>query len=663
MLRARNWLMPLLVVAPLAWLGATAEPCIRFKKPGGSVPPKLREPSDPKPEEKPSEPTDPKPAEPTDPKAPPKAPPTTTPGAPTAPANTPSTPSGDGPQRGKQAQDDTTWETWWELNRIEFFPRRWVAPVVTTDNNAPRPTGPQHLSADVVDSKLFPVLRKQVDAKEVFVQEAALITMGRVAANEAQRIEARDTLLKKITHKNHLIARAAALGLHYVADETILRQLYQVAKDEKAPEDVRAFLALTLTTLKSSLAGELLKDLATTKNTAFELAAAAYMALGYNGLANEPTVVEFLRDSLKNKDLRVEYRAEAVESLGRLENFALTHELIRGAFNDKDEDVRRSAVIAAGVLDYRTDAERQIAEIRAPYEAVIGVPMTPEHEQQIKALEMLVPQQRQALSKDVREMVRDLAERMIKDSDVFVNRMAAVSLGRIAAQTPAPEALKHLEAGYAKDQIGMREFCLLAMAMAKDPKAYDTAVEALTGKNKPPTTRAAACIAFGMLGDARADEMLRSTIEGDPHPYIRGYAALGAGMIGTRSTGKVIHQMLKTSRSPVTRAYGALGMALLGTSEGTDEIVAILRTDEVRDGFVASHMVYSLGLTKDRRPSTFDALVEKSQDDSDMYVQAATIAAIGYLATGEFYPQRHLMAKGFNYLMNLELVSNYFYKL
>jgi HEAT repeat protein len=161
----------------------------------------------------------------------------------------------------------------------------------------------------------------------------------------------------------------------------------------------------------------------------------------------------------------------------------------------------------------------------------------------------------------------------------------------------------------------------------------------------------------------KANEMLKKTAEGDPHPYIRGYAALAMGMLGGPGTGPAIQQVVKTSRSPITRAYATLGMALLGTSQGADDIVSILKSDEVRDGFVASHMVYALGLTKDRRASTFDTLIAKAQDDSDMYVQAATIAAIGYLATGEFYPQRHLMARGFNYLMTLDLIQSYFYKL
>jgi HEAT repeat protein len=665
MLRTRSWLLPLFVVAPLAWFGAAAEPCITFKKPGGSVPPNLREPSDPQPP--PSEPTDPQPpTEPGDATPPPPTgqPPTTPPGSMPPPTTNNPPPTNDGPKRGKQANDDTTWETWWELNRIEFFPRRWVAPVITTENGQ-RPAGPQHLSGEVVEQKLFPILRKLVDDKQVFVQEAALITMGRVAATETQRAEAREVLLKKVAHKNHLIARAAALGLHYVADANTIRPMWTTIRDEKAPEDVRAFLALTLTTLKSDSAEEILKDFATNKKSGFELAAAAYMALGYNG-ANDPTskIDEFLIEQYKDEKLRTEFRAECVESLGRLGSFPRAHATLRKALKDKEEDVRRSSAMALGVLDYRTDAERAIAKIRAPYEAVIGVPISPQHEQEIRGLEALIPAQRKVMDDDVRDVVKALLESMTKDSDAFVRRISAISLGRIAASTPAPDAIKHLESAHKKEgSPGLREFLMLALGIAKAPSAYELATEGLQGKNQPPTTRSAACITFGLLGDARANEMLKTACEKDAHPYIRGYAALAMGMIGSPGSAPVIQQMVKSTRAPVTRAYGMLGLALLGTNRGTDDIVAILKTDEVRDGFVASHMVYALGLTKDRRPGTFDTLVAKAQDDSDMYVQSATIAAIGYLATGEFYPERHLMAKGFNYLMNLDLVSKYFYKL
>lgn len=49
MSRLRPWLLAALVAGPLLVLGSNADSCIRFKKPGGSVPPGMRDPSDPSP--------------------------------------------------------------------------------------------------------------------------------------------------------------------------------------------------------------------------------------------------------------------------------------------------------------------------------------------------------------------------------------------------------------------------------------------------------------------------------------------------------------------------------------------------------------------------------------------------------------------------------------
>ncbi len=47
-MRLRSWILPALLATPVLMPdGALA--CIRFKKPGGAVPPGLREPSDPPP--------------------------------------------------------------------------------------------------------------------------------------------------------------------------------------------------------------------------------------------------------------------------------------------------------------------------------------------------------------------------------------------------------------------------------------------------------------------------------------------------------------------------------------------------------------------------------------------------------------------------------------
>ncbi|MDJ0973593.1 MAG: hypothetical protein QNJ98_03970 [Planctomycetota bacterium] len=668
----RSLALPLLLAIPLLWLGQDAYSCIRFKKPQGSVPPGLREPSDPTP---PPDETGDVPDKPTTPDAPsPSMPTTPTTAPPTTGPQSPATPNGGGTRKA-QKPDEATWEIWWELNRIDYFPHRWVAPAISPDESGLTPAGPQALHPSVVDAKLWPVLMKSVDDKQVFTQEAALITMGRVAANEEQRQTAREILVKKLDHRNHLIARSAALGLFYVANEETILPMYQRAMDKDVPEDVRAFLALTMTNLEHPMAPQLLKELADVKEGYYELVGAAIMGLGYVGAEQDPSVPAFLEDiAFGKKKVRGKYRALAVGSFGRMGDLTLGKPIIVKALTDRETDVRRSAAMAAGVLDYRTEAERQIEAIRAPYREYLGIPMSKEDETKIEALQSLVKPQQAALAKDIKAVVKALGKAMRDDKDSFVRRISAISLGRIAEQTPhGALGLRFLRDQVDKDRLGMREFAMLALAIAQDGKGFEAAQALIKERN--PSTRGAACIAMGILGRkdrhnpaeagviAKADAALRDIINKDKHPFIRGYACLALGMVGNSDAAKLIQHTVRTTSTPETRAYGMLGLALLGTKKGANDVVGIIQTDQMKNGFVASHAVYALGLTKDRRPSTFDSLIEKCKDRSDMYVQAASLAAVGYLSSGEFYPRRHKMAKGYNYRVGYDFIETYFYKL
>ncbi len=663
-----------------AFLGAVtlvppAESCIRFKRPGGAVDSGQRDPADAPPAETDSAPPEGDTTGGGDDTAPP---PTTPP---------PTTPSGKGPVTGAgpgslggtgrakaQAVDNSTWETWWELNRIEFFPRRWVKRVVTSNDGELVRNGPQPLHPDRV-AAMWPMLKEMAEHKHVFVAESALITMGRAAANEAQRTEARRLLESKLRHRKREVARAAALGLFYVADQSSILPMYEVANDKKADEEVRAFLALTLTNLKHPMATGLLQQLADVRDGYYELVSAALMGLGYNGAnTKDAAIPAFLEDvAFKTKNVRPEYRAIAVESFGRIGDLAVGERPLRKGLADRDVHVRRSSTIALGVLDYRTAAEREIAEIRAPYEEYVGVPLSPDHEKRVAELQGQIDAQRTAMAGTVRDVVKDLAEALRKDSDIFVRRMAAISLGRIAVQQPQGLATRFLRAELEKDQIGMREYCLLALAIAGVEGAHQDALKMSESKN--PSSRGAACIAMGLIGNKdrvnpvseeiqkTCDARLRHILANDVHPSIKGYAAIGVGLVGREASGKDILRTIRDTSSPTPRAYGALGLALLGTQEGADDILGFISGDQMRNGFVASHMVYSLGLTKDRRDSTYKTLIKETIEDKDQYVQAATLAALGYLSSGEFYPRRHLMSRGYNFMLNLEYIDTYFYKL
>jgi HEAT repeat protein len=446
-----------------------------------------------------------------------------------------------------------------------------------------------------------------------------------------------------------------------VADETSMLPMVQLAADTKGETDVRAFLALTLTAMGSDGAGPFLTKLVSAdKDADFELVASSIMALGF---VPGPEVPRTLKDIYENKKFRSELRAEAVESFGRRGSFEDGWKVLAKCLDDREVDIRRSATIAIGVLDYRTAAEREIATLTAPYEE--GTEPA-DVKAKVAELTKLIPAQREPMEDGIRDCTKRLVHVMETDSDTFTCGMAALALGRIAASSEGHLAKARLEANLKKERNVVREYQLLALAIANAKKeakdkdsAYEHGLEALTGKNRQPTTKCAGAIALGILGDARANEPLRRVLEEDASPVIRGYAAMALGLLGDDKSHGPILALLKSTKSPDAMSFGALGLALLGKKAGGD--VLVKRLTETTDGDVAAYTVYSLGLMKDR--SKLDNLVDIALNHSNFFVQSAAVAAIGYVSSAEDYPRRHLMARGFNYMLNLPMLESYFYKL
>jgi len=591
------------------------------------------------------------------------------------PGKAPVAPLTGGTRRAKPSLDASTWETWWELNRVEFFPRRYLRPETTKRADRHVLAGPQPLDATRVANELWPALLKLSGDQNVLLRETALIALGRTAADAEQRAQARRILQKSLTSRNHIIARSSALGLFYVADQTSLLPMYKIAADEKVGADVRVFLALTLTNLGHPMAAGLLQKLATTKRGDPEVVSAALMGLGYVGATSKDAgVSDLLYDvAFVRKGVRSEHRALAVESFGRIGSLHGLPTLLKG-LKDRDANVRRSAAIALGVLDYATAADREIRKIEDSYREYIGVPVSTTDLARIEALRGAAKRQRPMVAAAALRAVKHLGAAMTHDSDAFVRRMAAISLGRIDAESPQPLAVRYLHGALGKNRVGLREFALLGLAISNAEGAMDAALKGV--KSHTPSTRGAACIAMGLIANkdrrirplaarkrAVCDQTLRAVMRGDRNPVIRGYAALASGIVGTTSSARAILAMVHATKAPTPRGYGALGLALLGTRQGTDDVVQILRSRDARNGFVASHVVYAIGLTKDRRPSTLVTLIERSVGGNNRDAQAASIAALGYLSSGEYFPRRHLMARGYNYLLGLPYVDRYFYKL
>lgn len=651
-MRLRSLVLPALLAAPLLLPVSPAMGCIRFKKPGGAIPPGLREPKDPPTPPPTTTPTAPPTTTPSEPS---KGPPPTTTPRPVDPPKPPVTTPDLGGGRQKVAEDFSTWETWWVLNRIEFFPHRYVKQIVSSEG--PTPRGATPLAPNVVREKLWPTLLKLKDDKEVFVREASLITIGRVASDESLKAEARTILLAALKDPNHLVARAAALGLFYVADQASVWPMIAVAQDGKNESDVRSFTALTLTALNRQLAGSLLVKLVSAdKDADFESVAAALMGLGF---IPGPESARFLKSVYEDKKFREEHRAIALESFGRRGDFEEGWEILTKALDDKEISVRRSAAIALGVLDYRAPAEREIAQILAPYDAMDGATVPADVQAKVDELKKQVEDQKRKWNDPVRKMTKKLVTALQNDGDHFVCCMAAISLGRIAAAFDEPFAVKMIENDLKKERNTVREYEILALAIAKAPSAYETCSNAITGKNRQPTTRGAGMIGLGILGDPRANELLRTSLDNEDHPMLRGFAALALGMLGDEKSFGPVLSLLKTTNSPETMAECALAVALFGQKKGSD--LLLKRLQDTTNGDVAAYTVYAMGLMKDR--SKLDALVDIAKNHGNFFVQSAAVAAIGYVSSAEDYPMRHLMARGFNYQLNLNLLESYFYKL
>ena len=132
-------------------------------------------------------------------------------------------------------------------------------------------------------------------------------------------------------------------------------------------------------------------------------------------------------------------------------------------------------------------------------------------------------------------------------------------------------------------------------------------------------------------------------------------------MIGEPGAAALIRKSLGEKATAEERGYGMFGLALTGEPGVAADIVKFFRKDQMRNAFIAGHAIYALGMTKDRRASTFAKLIELLSDDSDMYVKSAVLMALGRLAQKERYDPRHSLGAGHNYAIGYDFIEYYFY--
>jgi HEAT repeat protein len=568
--------------------------------------------------------------------APPTAPPVTPPDAPVTGPETPG-------RRGAPRTDDTTWETWWELNRFEFLNPRFVTPVTT-----PRP-GADPADATLVRSQVWPLLEEKKSSTEAMMRTATMVTTGRVGAvSPGFAAAARGRLLEAIHDSDRRVARAAIRGLVHVADPNLALPLHREAAADH-PHDVRGFLTLTIPARENAATDSLLASLwKGDEGGNFEITTLA--ALGHS---RGPAGDRILREVLADAKTRPELRSTAATSLARRGGDDVPR-LLLAALDDRQMQVRRAAAMGLGVLDWRTAAEREIDALRR--EAASGQAPAADFAGRLALLGSLVEPQQEAVDGLAHKVIRRLARAVDRDRDRFVRSMALVSIGRIGRDTESTLARTVLEREYSRNRHAQREFALLALALSRAPEAHDAAVAELGRPGAAPTTRGAAAVALGLLADPRADEVLLRAMNEDAHPTIRGYAALALGMIGSETSGEPLRAFVATARSPESIGWGALGLSLLGRRQDTALLVRRL-ADGATD-VIGWNLVHALRLNGDR--SALPHLLALAKDARSDVAELAVLAT-GYVVSRDAFPQRIRMSRGYDYtLRHLTLDAYYF---
>jgi len=530
--------------------------------------------------------------------------------------------------RGKKAPpiDLTTWETWWELGRLGILAR----------HHAARPAGGAPakveglLDPEEIEARLWPHLLATMKDKDIFVAESALTSLGQVARSESGRAEARKLLLASLGHRNHLLARCGVLGLLHVADDATMDAMAEVALAGKAGEGVRAMILLGLAERGHAGAQAELRRLALDQEAYYELVGVGLAGVGaYPGDDPARAASLLVRIAFETKGVQENRRAVAVGALGRIPRPRLVRAALFRGLEDVSVPVRRAAAVALGVLDDPTSAADTSAR---------------------------------------------LVRVMDHDPDPFARRLAAIGIGRIVARGGPRKALEHLKRHVADKEPGVREFALLALALAGDDGVPALATPALSHEN--PSTRSAALVALGITGlrgrkDVRLDAKTRAEVRDlvltslvkDANPHVRAYAALALGMVGEPGAATAIRKILQPGSSPQEKAYGALGLALTGEPGVAADILQVLTADNARNGLITAHVIYALGLTKDRSAATVDRLIELAGTDQDRYVRAAAVASMGYLTRPERFARRHQLGSTHVYSFAFDYIELWFFML
>ncbi|MCI0339892.1 MAG: HEAT repeat domain-containing protein [Planctomycetales bacterium] len=455
-------------------------------------------------------------------------PPTGAPG--TAPGRTgaPSRPTGSPSiQQQKKAAREAKerWEEWWHFNQW-----RWARAASARSQVTGGTAG-----ADGNDEGLARFLREVGLADGHYdPKSAAALALGKVQALDAK--EALETCLRDASEEK-FVRESSALALGLMRASTSGPLLLRIAADRGQELHLRVHALVGLGLLRDpSSVGKILSLYG--RNDDVDVHVAAAVALG---LIGDSSAAATLARILSNPAVDDSVRAAAATALGKIglekvEGRSVVALLTHHLLSDPADNVRRSAAL---VLHRFTDPSVLTTLDRTARMDQDGVTRS-------FALISLGEALAARGSLEERRFGRALFEKVVRTGSDREVGFAALALGLLGREdsTCAPGLRTAFEGSKTSSN---RAACAIALGLMRDQGSKRLLAELVARGGEDPDLRGYACIALGLMGegDSEACRYLREIVEKVSIPELKAAAALALSKLGDRKALETLRKSLE----------------------------------------------------------------------------------------------------------------------
>ncbi len=672
-------LLALSLIATDAWAHGG-----QFRGPGGSVPPRMREPHDPTP-----------------PPPPPVSPgPPVTPGTPSTggsnpnPTSTP-TPAGTPPitgapvggrPRSSRALTYDDFSFWYAHNNsdIEFLKDAIYFGVNTGsilqdagDRGAGNRPDNTHEIRAKVKSTIIPALLWAMDPKNAGnadVESAAYIALAKVARGPVHIEHVKKGLDLRMNHHN-IVMESAALGLGLLrrADPTeqlsaseldrVRAFLFEVFADDEYPTRTRGMAALSIGLLGDQPTGsgtyasdargaakattaqlfEALKSRYSQEDLPIGLLMAIGMQSGDSVDENQRKVLHdcVMRGRLYTLDASELVRSYAALTLGRIGNTS-DIPVLRGALlsgRGKSPVIQRSAAIGLGVMSRLVTGADRVAVAESLLASKKRV-------KDIGARNFAMISLAYCINEDVKANKTDVIDGT--QAETYLLEMCEDGKYAERPYGAMATALIVREIGEEADIIAYGEL---------RQQYLDALRSGLTSKKLDTRRRAAFATALGIGRDKRSVKALTEIVaDRNGDHQLRGYAALGLGLIGyaRKDSLVAIRKAMKERRSEEMRVQCATALGLLRDSEAVNLLLEELQN--ARSQSVKGQVVLALAKIGDERAVEPMEMLLRNPKEQGL-TRALACAGLGVIGDLESIPSLARISKNVNYRAHCDLMA------